>query len=713
MEEGSGLKPPRRERSWWLLALTAASGVLAAGIAGVVSAPAWLQALCVTVGVASGVLLVELQTRRAQSEQHAVELRSHVAGAREQLPTVGAVGLAEAGVDRAIVKVPYVQRDAETEAKRALQERGRVLIVGPAMAGKSRLGLQVAQDLFAQHEFLKPSHGKALHQLMVEGHRPQRMLVWLDRLERFLAEGLTFDDLDGFCRDGTVAVATIGSDAYDGHVPMDDLKATGWDVLEWFAPPVWLTGWTQGDLQRAKAVVSPQVLKAASRYGLSVYLGAGPVAIERFRAGESTCPEGHALVRAAADWRRVGRSSAVPREVLVTVLPAYLRSHTEDPEAAVGTGRDWATKRLQNTVALLEETSDGHEVLDYVVEFLTEQELAIPEAMWDAAERGAATGEVLDVALEAARHGREDRAEAAWQRARDHPIAMYNLGVLHDRRGEVGEAERWWRVAAEEGDPGAMYRLHLLFLQQGASRAAEAEHWAQLSAKAAARPTADKLADARVRSAEVRIAFSGAATDAQQRFLTAALRGYMAYLERLGAPLGTVPTVHIEPGTDASYPDPARQRLFIGGRLAESPDALLHEYSHWVLDSLARGTRDAWTDDIKGVESGLAYYLPCSFRNSPSITGLDLRNPSRGPPWLGLEHQAGLGWAGALWEVRGRLGQQALDQPLLATWRATPATGVDRAGFTDRLGERLQGAIGPSARQLVQAALVRSELLKP
>jgi hypothetical protein len=171
--------------------------------------------------------------------------------------------------------------------------------------------------------------------------------------------------------------------------------------------------------------------------------------------------------------------------------------------------------------------------------------------------------------------------------------------------------------------------------------------------------------------------------------------------------------VHIEPGTDASYPDPARQRLFIGGRLAESPDALLHEYSHWVLDSLARGTRDAWTDDIKGVESGLAYYLPCSFRNSPTITGLDLRNPSRGPPWLGLEHQAGLRWAGALWEVRGRLGQQALDQPLLATWRATPATAVDRAGFADRLGERLEGAIGPSARQLVQAALVRSELLKP
>jgi hypothetical protein len=63
---------------------------------------------------------------------------------------------------------------------------------------------------------------------------------------------------------------------------------------------------------------------------------------------------------------------------------------------------------------------------------------------------------------------------------------------------------------------------------------------------------------------------------------------------------------------------------------------------------------------------------------------------------------------------RGRIrGQQALDQPLLDTWRATPTTDVDRAGSTDRLGELLEGAIGPSARRLVHAALVRTELLKP
>jgi hypothetical protein len=315
------------------------------------------------------------------------------------------------------------------------------------------------------------------------------------------------------------------------------------------------------------------------------------------------------------------------------------------------------------TGALLQETNGGYEVLDYMVDFLTEQDLKIPEAMRDAAERHAAAGELLDVALQAVRHQREDRAEAAWQRARDNPIAMYNLGMLHERRGNLREAERWWEVAAEEGDPDAMYRLGMLLLKQGARQ--DGEHWMRQAAKAAGRPTADKRADVRVHSADARIAFSGAATDAQQQLLTAALRGYMACLEQLDAPLGPVPTVHISPSTDITYPHGAQRRLFMGSWLADYPDALLHEYSHWVLDSLVLDTRETWTDDIMDVESGLAYYLPCSFMNSPSITFLDLRAPSRVPPQLGPEHRVGLRWAGALWEVRGRLGRQALDRPLL------------------------------------------------
>ena len=104
--------------------------------------------------------------------------------------------------------------------------------------------------------------------------------------------------------------------------------------------------------------------------------------------------------------------------------------------------------------------------------------------------------------------------------------------------------------------------------------------------------------------------------------------------------------------------------------MADDPGALLHEYSHWVLDGLARSTRDSWSEDIKAVESGLAYYLPCSFLGSPSITGLNLTAARYDPPWLGLEHQNGLRWAGALWDLRGQWDQQVMDPAVFDAWRS-------------------------------------------
>jgi hypothetical protein len=228
-----------------------------------------------------------------------------------------------------------------------------------------------------------------------------------------------------------------------------------------------------------------------------------------------------------------------------------------------------------------------------------------------------------------------------------------------------------------------------------------------MSARAAARQPAEKLAERPVPSTEAIICFSGAATDHDKTVLTAALRSFMAYLETLDAALGAVPTVHIEPESTDSYPDPARQRLFIGARLIEDPGALLHEYSHWVLDSLVRAPRHAWTEDLKGVESGLAYYLPCSFTDSPRISGLDVSSTHAGPPWLNVEHQTGLRWAGALWQIREALGQETLDKRVLDAWRACAHSSEDGPGFAARLSALLYGVVGPEGKRTADAVLTR------
>jgi TPR repeat protein len=44
---------------------------------------------------------------------------------------------------------------------------------------------------------------------------------------------------------------------------------------------------------------------------------------------------------------------------------------------------------------------------------------------------------------------------------------MTNLGAILYERGELGEAESWWRRAAEAGDPAALFHLRLLPKKQG------------------------------------------------------------------------------------------------------------------------------------------------------------------------------------------------------------------------------------------------------
>jgi hypothetical protein len=72
---------------------------------------------------------------------------------------------------------------------------------------------------------------------------------------------------------------------------------------------------TDIELDRIRAALtnSSEVLAAVQQYGLAEYLGAGPLAVHKFEVGETTEPVGHALVRAAVDWRRSGLSRPIPK----------------------------------------------------------------------------------------------------------------------------------------------------------------------------------------------------------------------------------------------------------------------------------------------------------------------------------------------------------------------------------------------------------------
>jgi hypothetical protein len=142
---------------------------------------------------------------------------------------------------------------------------------------------------------------------------------------------------------------------------------------------------------------------------------------------------------------------------LAALAPAYLSDRPggrKVDEEALRQALDWATTRVNDTVALLEEADDGYSVLDYALDHLTAQHTPIPQAAWDAALEHAPPGDLVRVGYEAAiRYDRRDVAETAWHRSAAHGEAgaMYNLGLLLERRGDPVEAERWWRKA--DGPP--------------------------------------------------------------------------------------------------------------------------------------------------------------------------------------------------------------------------------------------------------------------
>lgn len=56
-------------------------------------------------------------------------------------------------------------------------------------------------------------------------------------------------------------------------------------MLRWFGAPVWLSGWSDDELDRAARTVPSEVLAPARRYGLSDYVGGARWPFSSSRSG--------------------------------------------------------------------------------------------------------------------------------------------------------------------------------------------------------------------------------------------------------------------------------------------------------------------------------------------------------------------------------------------------------------------------------------------
>ena len=288
------------------------------------------------------------------------------------------------------------------------------------MAGKTRLAAERIHQLLPDAQLLVPQSGVALREVVDAGLELTDVVVWLNDLERFLRGENALDTalLDRLLHSRAVVVSTIRMSELEGYRPGNDAQPPEWEVIRRFERLTLRRGYTAGELARIRAEVTDLVvLSGIERYGLAEYLGAGPDAIEKFDDGETTCPIGHALVRAAVDWRRAGLANVVSLDDLREVLPSYLETRRDlaVDDDAVEDGLAWATKRINETVALMRQWRPVdsqaqmahrlYEVFDYLVDVIAARpDTAIPAQLWIQVASRAAGSEAKDVARAANRY---------------------------------------------------------------------------------------------------------------------------------------------------------------------------------------------------------------------------------------------------------------------------------------------------------------------
>lgn len=340
----------RREQSWVLLLLAVVLAILAVVINQWKEGPSWLiVVLAVLAGVGS-VLLVRLKEDAKARDirtgllENAILTTADRAG---RLPTVAGTALTALGIHEAVETIPYLHRDAERELGAVLEAGAPALVLGPSMAGKTRMAAELMRAHYAERILMIPDVPDGLAQVMNGGELPRQAVIWLNDLERYITDpknlkGRWIDKLTGA---GNIVIATMRESAYEDFQPTGDLPRTQWDLLVKFHTVRLLDD--DSERQRlAEQSGDARIGAGITRYGLGAYIGGGFLAKERWESGRSQHPLGVALIRAAVDWRRSGIGEAIPQSIAESLAPAYLtRSQRDDGVEDLPNAISWASDR--------------------------------------------------------------------------------------------------------------------------------------------------------------------------------------------------------------------------------------------------------------------------------------------------------------------------------------------------------------------------------
>jgi hypothetical protein len=209
---------------------------------------------------------------------------------------------------------------------------------------------------------------------------------------------------------------------------------------------------------------------------------------------------------------------------------------------------------------------------------------------------------------------------------------------------------------------------------------------------------------ARVQSVEDRVfEVSGPATPEQVRQLNEALRGFAVYLELLGLTWsGPVPRVAIDPSNPnvwGSY-DTGANVIQLRPEGAGDTSLALRQYANGSLWDTVGGYEASWAMVGSGVESGLADYLSCSYRDDSRIGAVastvtdevvfeDLADQHTfaelSPTGRRGRYELGRVCGSLFWALRAELGRARADQLAVTAWSTAERIDDFDVAFMERL----------------------------
>ena len=267
----------------------------------------------------------------------------------------------------------FVPRDIQGQLVEHLNNGTPVLIEGPSMAGKTRLALETIRSHWPETPFWFPRDEGDIEKFLNSNQQPApETIILLDDLDRFLSnQSLTLGLLNHWANNSCTIIATMMHSQYIKHSDRSNEKVSGWEVLNRFEKLTLPPSLSTTELKATQLTSYADQLPQIESIGLGPLLGCAEAARTTFTDELEKHSWCGALIKAAADWRRIGLGTA-SREQLISLS----ETHDDDTWGTVDWDDTWkqATRLINHTIPLLRQIDDDRwEVLDIIAD----------EANWD------------------------------------------------------------------------------------------------------------------------------------------------------------------------------------------------------------------------------------------------------------------------------------------------------------------------------------------